>query len=508
MYTGGSIWALEWCPHHAITHPPHSSASPSPSKTKTLKTRYIAIGCHPITAPRNPVGAIIKGPGIIQLWQVVVKSIHNDVDEEEDVPLPSFAYGINHNGGLVWDLSWCPVYSNNNNNSSNSSNNNKETGLRLGLLAAALGDGGVRIWSVPIPEAVPTSIIPDQHRIVNLPVVASIHADHLDGSTPNLVDWLPHSPHDLLLVGCWDGSVAICRLEPGVAGSSGDKYGDGDDDMEIDGTPSNSGSGSSRRTKRAIYGSEPRGMKLLAKFSAECIPLRALKWAPPSACQGNDIAGVGRHCFLTAGHEGIVKIWDARNQYEPQYQQYMSTFTLMEAAWSNNPLGIVLGEESGFVKGIPLDPKTAIDANRKSSSRILKSTMYRGDGRGAVWSIDVHRLVHFAAYGGEDGEVGVMEANFSANRKGREGHVSVAGFKVESGVLTMKTSEELKGSRMVYFKGAKMQVRKGLPIPDVSQAIHKVRWSREKEEDSMLAFGGYAGVLRCVRVSVVGSGGA
>lgn len=421
----------------------------------------------------------------------------DDDDDGENVPLPSFAYGINHNGGLVWDLSWCPVDNNSctsKNSRCTSKNNSKEAAPRLGLLAAALGDGGVRIWSVPIPEAVPMSTIP--HSIVNLPAVASIHADHLDGSTPNLVDWLPQSPHDLLLVGCWDGSVAICRLEPG---GTDDIDGDGDGYMEIDGVPS----GGNRRRKKAIYGSEPRGMKLLAKFSAECIPLRALKWAPPSACQG-DVSGVSRHCFLTAGHEGTLRVWDSRDQYEPQYQQYMSTFTLMEAAWSANPLGIVLGDESGFVKGIPLDPTTAIDANRKSSSRILKSTMYRGDGRGAVWSIDVHGLVHFAAYGGEDGEVGVMEANFSANRKGREGHVSVAGFKVErgTGVLTMKTREDLKGSRMVYFKGAKIQVRKGLPIPDMLQAIHKVRWSMDKEEDAMLAFGGYAGVLRCVRVGV------
>lgn len=94
---------------------------------------------------------------------------------------------------------------------------------RLGLLAAALGDGSLRVWAVPQPRALPGegrhhaaaanggSLANGSSRgtgggsssealIVNLDPVLVITAEQLGGSMPATIDWLPAKPHDLLLV--------------------------------------------------------------------------------------------------------------------------------------------------------------------------------------------------------------------------------------------------------------------------------------------------------------------
>lgn len=82
---------------------------------------------------------------------------------------------------------------------------------RLGLLAAALGDGTLCIWAVPHPRLVQqrysTSAVCGSAPfnglnppVVDVPPVAVISSRDLGGSMPSVMDWLPAKPHDLLLV--------------------------------------------------------------------------------------------------------------------------------------------------------------------------------------------------------------------------------------------------------------------------------------------------------------------
>lgn len=158
---------------------------------------------------------------------------------------------------------------------------------RLGVLAAALGDGSVRVWAVPHPQAAVAAAASGQQQseplVLSLPPVAAASCAALGGSMASVVEWLPAAPHDLLAVGCWDGSVAVLRADPGqAAGSSG---GGGGDAMH--------------------------GMQLLSHFFADVLPLRALRWAPPAACAAT-LDSLGRHLILTGGHEGALRVWDLR----------------------------------------------------------------------------------------------------------------------------------------------------------------------------------------------------
>lgn len=85
-------------------------------------------------------------------------------------------------------------------------------GCRLGLLAAAQGNGHVSIFSIPDPaEALQqrgklrkgkghAGSDSAETRLMNLAPCASAGPDALSGSLVSCIEWLPSHPHDLLLV--------------------------------------------------------------------------------------------------------------------------------------------------------------------------------------------------------------------------------------------------------------------------------------------------------------------
>ncbi len=99
-----------------------------------------------------------------------------------------------------------------------------------GLLAAVLGDGSLCVYPVPCPahlqhlgQAAPSgSAAPavDAPLALRLQPVASLAASALSGSLARCCDWHPVAPHAQIVVGCWDGTAAVCQLrEP--AGDQG-----------------------------------------------------------------------------------------------------------------------------------------------------------------------------------------------------------------------------------------------------------------------------------------------
>ena len=85
-------------------------------------------------------------------------------------------------------------------------------------------------------------------------------------------------------MGCWDGSVALWRLQP----------------AEI-----------LHPAKPNGHHPPPATPVLLVHSQAEALPLRTVAWAPAGLANSAP-GGLGRHVFLTAGHSGSICIWDAR----------------------------------------------------------------------------------------------------------------------------------------------------------------------------------------------------
>lgn len=84
-------------------------------------------------------------------------------------------------------------------------------------------------------------------------------------------------------VGCWDGTAAIYQLQPPARGGA------------AGGAPS---------------------LELLLHCRADAMPLRGVAWMPAGLAEAEAEAGAGagaaRNVFLTAGHSGCVRIFDAR----------------------------------------------------------------------------------------------------------------------------------------------------------------------------------------------------
>ncbi len=312
LNAGGPVWGLDWCPAGTGSSSSDGSAGSEATAAAAAAESYVAVACHPADAAHHVIGTAVQGPACIQIWAVSnpVRSQQpgeqqqqqQQQQQQDGLTPPRMALALAHDGGLTWHCQWCPDAALA--DSPTSSSSDGDALPRLGLLAAALGDGSLRVWAVPQPTAAAAQLGPQSGAaagplVLSLPPVAAVSSAALGGSTPSVIDWLPTAPYDLLAVGCWDGSVAVFKLAPGQqrqqqAGPNG-------------GTTSNgSGNGSGSSASGQMF-----GLELLCHFTADVLPLRALRWLPPGPPSGT-IDLLHRHILLTGGNEGVLRLWDVR----------------------------------------------------------------------------------------------------------------------------------------------------------------------------------------------------
>ncbi|GAB2272502.1 hypothetical protein Dimus_007326 [Dionaea muscipula] len=175
--------------------------------------------------------------------------------------LPRAVLCIGHDGKVAWDVKWKPCAS------------EPRSKQRMGYLAVVLGNGSTEVWEIPSLRMT-RAIFSSQHkegidpRFLKLkPVFRCSKLKYGDRhSMPLIVEWSASPPHDLLLVGCHDGMVALWKFFP------------------ID---------SSEETRPLLC------------FSADTVPIRALSWAPSEGDAESS------NVIVIAGHEGL-KFWDLR----------------------------------------------------------------------------------------------------------------------------------------------------------------------------------------------------
>ena len=319
LNAGGPVWGLDWCPAGTSSGGGSEAAAGSgaaaPAAAAAAADNYLAVACHPPDAAYHVIGTAVHGPACIQVWQVSCPARPQQPGEQQQqqqqagLARPRMALALAHDGGLTWHCQWCPSAALADSPTDSSGSSGGGSLPRLGLIAAALGDGSLRVWPVPHPRALgqlrPQGQPAGAPLVVALPPVAAASSAALGGSMPSVVEWLPAAPHDLLAVGCWDGSVALFKLSPGqprpqaqAPGSGGNASGSGGD---AGGAGGGGGGGSS-----SMF-----GLELLCQFSADALPLRTLRWLPPGACS-ETIDLLHRHILLTGGNEGVLRLWDLR----------------------------------------------------------------------------------------------------------------------------------------------------------------------------------------------------
>ncbi|CAM9850025.1 unnamed protein product [Chrysoparadoxa australica] len=189
------------------------------------------------------LGRKYSGPHLIQVWPVPFGGQGNC----------SMAYGVPHNGGYVRQLAWAPQ--------------GTLPEPYLGLLAAACGDGALRVYTLPQPEHVETDALMELHGAVPVLVMDPVAQLEVEGTLMTCLEWSPHQSN-VLLAGTCDGGAIIWNLETGL------------------------------KRRYQELGADPSRPTLSS--------LRSVAWCP-----------YARGLFAVSGQLNGVTFWDEADQYTP-----------------------------------------------------------------------------------------------------------------------------------------------------------------------------------------------
>ncbi|XP_017415343.1 uncharacterized protein LOC108326375 isoform X1 [Vigna angularis] len=272
----------------------------------------------------------------------------------EDVTLPRVVSCLAHNGKVAWDVKWRPT---------SISDSCKH---RMGYLAVVLGNGSLEVWEVPLPHVLREIYMHREGtdpRFIKLEPVfkcSMLRRRNLQ-SIPLTVEWSVTSPHDYLLAGCHDGTVALWKF----CINSSSKC---DDTMPV------------------------------LCFGGDTVPIRTVAWAP---FEGDPESS---NIVVTAGHEGL-KFWDLRNPFRPLRSLHPAPRIIYSLDWLSKPSCIIMSFEDGTMRTISL-AKAANDlpvtgevySGKKQPG--LHGSSYASF---AIWSVQVSRITGMLAYCGADG---------------------------------------------------------------------------------------------------------
>ncbi|XP_059516272.1 general transcription factor 3C polypeptide 2 isoform X3 [Myotis daubentonii] len=288
FFTGGPLWALDWCPV------PEGAAA----------SQYVALFSSPDMNETHSLSQLHSGPGLLQLWGLGTL-------QQESCPgnRAHFVYGIACDHGCIWDLKFCPS------GAWELPGTPRKAPLlpRLGLLALACSDGKVLLFSLPHPEALLAHQPPDAVKpaIYKVQCVATLQVGSVQVSDPSecgqclSLAWMPTRPHHHLAAGYYNGMVVFWNL------------------------PTNS----PLQRIRLSDGS----LKLypFQGFLAHDQAVRTLQW-----CKANS------HFIVSAGSDRKIKFWDLRRPYEPinAIKRFLST----ELAWLLPYNGVTVAQDNCY----------------------------------------------------------------------------------------------------------------------------------------------------------------
>ncbi|XP_028996592.1 general transcription factor 3C polypeptide 2 isoform X2 [Betta splendens] len=291
LFAGGPVWAMEWCP----------------TPDGVAASQFIALSCHRGMDERHHVNRTYTGPGLVQLWDVG-RLEYNARPQSQ----PSLAYALAQDKGFIWQLKWCPA------GGWEPPTSARKAPLlpRLGLLAVATSSSVVTIYSLPHPAALNSSNSNSENSSQQLHIykakglvtlkLGAFKAPRLERSGQVLcMDWLPEKPHDIIVIGFYDGTVGLWNLS----------------------------------TKSSLLRiREP-------DASLSLLPYRCLL-AHEHAVRALAFCPASRHLLVTAGEDRYVKTWDLRRPYDPITVQ--KRYLTNEIYWPLNGPGIILAQDCAY----------------------------------------------------------------------------------------------------------------------------------------------------------------
>ncbi|XP_077230146.1 transducin/WD40 repeat-like superfamily protein [Tasmannia lanceolata] len=273
----------------------------------------------------------------------------------KDVALPRVMLCLAHNGKVAWDVTWQPY-----------NVNDSQSKHHIGYLAVLLGNGSLEVWEVPSPSMIRTLYSSrckegTDPRFIKLTPVFRCSKIRCGArqSIPLTVEWSTSAPHELILAGCHDGTVALWKF---------------------------SASGYSQDTSPLLC------------FTADTVPIRAVAWAP------DESDAESANLIMTAGH-GRLKFWDIRDPYRPLWDLNPVQRVVLSLDWLREPRCVVLSFDDGTLRilsllkaayDVPVTGKPFVGAQQQGLQSYYCSSF-------TIWSVQVSRLTGLVAYCGGDG---------------------------------------------------------------------------------------------------------
>ena len=290
VFTGGPNWSLAWCPEV-------QKLKENTGDGAGVANAYCAVGPHSASSHINVVNDCHDGPGIIEILQIRCGAERGKIADAK------LCCTIRHQGAVTWDLAWCPQH----------------FSADVGILAAALGNGEVCIYCFPFPSPEETGG-GGESSVMDLRPTIEMKNLQERKSIPSSLAWYPKKPHDLLLVGCWDGKVAVFKHHR-------------------------------------------EEMCLLSCFSADIHPIRSVSWVndsdsaamktdeDDSSPSSSEIYDEKRALlYATAGHGGSLKIWSVHQPEVLLMQKVLSYYRhIMDVKFCREPSGFVAVLDDGNI---------------------------------------------------------------------------------------------------------------------------------------------------------------
>ncbi|KAI9090686.1 hypothetical protein K1719_028539 [Acacia pycnantha] len=314
----------------------------------------------------------------------------------EYVALPRIVLCLAHNGKVAWDVKWRP-----------SDASDSICKHRMGYLAVLLGNGSLEVWEVPSHLALRAIYKHEEAtdpRFIKLEPVFKCSMLKRGGlqSIPLTVEWSVSPPHDYLLAGCHDGTVALWKF--------------------------------SRSTSLKCDDTRP-----LLCFAGDTVPIRAVAWAP---FEGDPESS---NIILTAGHEGM-KFWDLRDPFNPLRKIHPVPRIIYSLDWLSNPSCIIMTFEDGTMRTLSL-AKAANDlpvSGKRSGGKKQPGLHSTSRSSFAIWSVHVSRITGMVAYCSADGSAIRFQLTTKEveadHARSRVPHFLCGSLSEEESTLTVSTS--------------------------------------------------------------------
>ncbi|GAX78863.1 hypothetical protein CEUSTIGMA_g6301.t1 [Chlamydomonas eustigma] len=512
MSTGGLIWKCDFMPRTGTFHSVPDSAY----------DEVIAVAVHPNGVRRNKAGQTVHGLGAVQLW--TLPSASNDGMACGAKPFLSLC--LAHKGLVTWDVKWCPnpelvhvqpqrlrhdavakqdapgsatmLHSEDRISHPNCSL------TAVSLLAFVSGDGCVHIVSVPKVSEV--------HRLSAGPAVQGSRGVH-----PLMLE-VP--PQYLITRDMLRGSVP-CSLEWQQT-SSASNPGCSAKTIQIVEETNQSASKRSLKLLIGSYDGMVSGWKLpcssihmlhnLFIVRADTLPIWVVQWCP--ACAAHDsLDSLQAHNFMTMSHSGTLKIWDDRDLTLPLHKQLISRNPIRSGAWGMNPHSCLSVHEDGCLRQLLLDPIV-----HNSTREVQLMSLYSVPNQGCLWAVSACHSLGFVLYCGANGVAVIMKMEVKADSRRRLPHAAIGGLSMKEGIMHVLTPAEASGLQTVFAGssgGQQVKSSRGrgkapssssaasTDIMDEAQALYACAVSPNIEQGRVwIAYGGYAGLLRCQRISL------